>query len=157
MAVRNSFKLGPLSLVRMFGKHKLAFALVWVVTTGAAVVVVMRLPAIYRADTIIMIQTQRIPEKFVASTVNTALQDRLATLSQQILSYNRLLAIIQKYDLYHDERQTRPQEDIIEMMRADIGTEVVENWMSKASRGDSHPSRNTISTTTSARRAPRKT
>ena len=140
MAVRNSFKLGPLSLVRMFWKHKLAFALVWVVTTGAAVVVVMRLPAIYRADTVIMIQTQRIPEKFVASTVNTALQDRLATLSQQILSYNRLLAIIQKYDLYHNERQTRPQEDIIEMMRADIGTEVVENWMSKASRGDSHPS-----------------
>jgi len=87
-----------------------------------------------------MIQTQRIPEKFVASTVNTALQDRLATLSQQILSYNRLLAIIQKYDLYHNERQTHSQEDIIEMMRADIGTEVVENWMSKASRGDSHPS-----------------
>jgi len=140
MAVRNSFKLGPLSLVRMFWKHKLAFALVWVVTTGAAVVVVMRLPAIYRADTVIMIQTQRIPEKFVASTVNTALQDRLATLSQQILSYNRLLAIIQKYDLYHNERQTHSQEDIIEMMRADIGTEVVENWMSKASRGDSHPS-----------------
>jgi uncharacterized protein involved in exopolysaccharide biosynthesis len=140
MAVRNSFKLGPLSLVRMFWKHKLAFALVWVVTTGAAVVVVMRLPAIFRAETIIMIQTQRIPEKFVASTVNTGLQDRLAALSQQILSYNRLLAIIQKYDLYHNERQTRPQEDIIEMMRADIGTEVVENWMSKASRGDSHPS-----------------
>ena len=140
MAVRNSFKLGPLSLVRMFWKHKLAFALVWVVTTGAAVVVVMRLPAIFRSETVIMIQTQRIPEKFVASTVNTALQDRLATLSQQILSYNRLLAIIQKYDLYHNERQTHSQEDIIEMMRADIGTEVVENWMSKASRGDSHPS-----------------
>lgn len=140
MAARNSFKLGPLSLVRMFWKHKLAFALVWVFTTGAAVVAVMRLPAIYRADTIIMIQTQRIPEKFVASTVNTVLQDRLAALSQQILSYNRLLAIIQKYDLYHDERRTRPQEDVIEMMRADIGTEVVENWMSKASRGDSHPS-----------------
>ena len=140
MAVRNSFKLGPLSLVRMFWKHKLAFALVWVVTTGAAVVVVMRLPAIYRADTVIMIQTQRIPEKFVASTVNTALQDRLATLSQQILSYNRLLGIIQKYDLYHDERQTHSQEDIIEMMREDIGTEVVENWMSKGSRSDSHPS-----------------
>ena len=139
MAARNSFKLGPLSLVRMFWKHKLAFALVWVVTTGAAVVVVMRLPAIFRADTIIMIQTQRIPEKFVASTVNTALQDRLATLSQQILSYNRLLAIIRKYDLYHDQVQTHPQEDIIEMMRADIGTEVVENWMSKA-RADSHPS-----------------
>ena len=141
MAVRNSFKLGPLSLVRMFWKHKLAFALVWVVITLAAVVVVMRLPPIFRADTIIMIQTQRIPEKFVASTVNTALQDRLATLSQQILSYNRLLAIIQKYDLYHDQRQTHSQEDIIEMMRADIGTEVVENWMSKgSSRGDSHPS-----------------
>jgi polysaccharide chain length determinant protein (PEP-CTERM system associated) len=140
MAVRNSFKLGPLSLVRMFWKHKLAFALVWVVTTGAAVVVVMRLPAIFRSETVIMIQTQRIPEKFVASTVNTALQDRLATLSQQILSYNRLLGIIQKYDLYHDERQTHSQEDIIEMMREDIGTEVVENWMSKGSRSDSHPS-----------------
>jgi len=140
MAVRTNFKLGPLSLVRMFWKHKVAFALVWVVITGAAAVVVMRLPAIYRSETVIMIQTQRIPEKFVASTVNTALQDRLATLSQQILSYNRLLAIIQKYDLYHNERQTHSQEDIIEMMRGDIGTEVVENWMSKGSSGNSHPS-----------------
>jgi len=124
----------------MFWKHKLAFALVWAVTTLAAVAVVMKLPAIYQADTIIMIQNQKIPEKFVASTVNTALQDRLASLSQQILSYNRLLAIIQKYDLYHEERKTNAQEDIIEMMRADIGTGVVEDRMSKGSNSNSRPS-----------------
>jgi polysaccharide biosynthesis transport protein len=139
MAVRNNFRLGPLSVARMFWKRKILFLLIWIVASGIGVAVVLRLPTIYRADTVIMVESQRIPEKFVTSTVNADLRDRLSTLSQQILSYRRLLEIIEKYDLYHDERKTHVQEEIVEMMRGDIGTVVEENWMSK-SRADSRPS-----------------
>jgi polysaccharide biosynthesis transport protein len=139
MSAGKSFRIGPLSLARMFWKRRFSFLAVWLVFSAAATVIVLRLPAIYKADTTIMVESQRIPEKFVASTVNADLRDRLSTLSQQILGYRRLLELVEKYDLYHDARKNHAQEEIIEMMRADISTQVEDNWMSKA-RPDSRPS-----------------
>ena len=121
--------ISPLSLIRMLWKRKLHILAAAVGLSAATVAVVMLWPATYRAETLILVDQQKIPEKFVSATVNAELQDRLATLSQEILSQTRLQKIIQTLNLYEKERKTRTQEEILEMMAGDISVTAEKGWI----------------------------
>ncbi len=121
-------EFSPLSLLRMVWKHKLSIITIWVVLSLASLVVVFMLPAIYKAETLILVDSQKIPEKYVTSTVGTEVQDRLATISQQILSATRLQKVIQDFNLYEKERRKDAHEEIIEMMRKDINITIEKGW-----------------------------
>jgi polysaccharide biosynthesis transport protein len=110
----------PLSIARMLWKKRFLILLFWIAASVATLVIVYRLPAIYRADTLILVDSQKIPEKYVTSTVSSDLQDRLMTINQQILSSTRLQKIIDDFGLYAQEKKTLVQEEILEKMRTDI-------------------------------------
>jgi polysaccharide chain length determinant protein (PEP-CTERM system associated) len=120
--------LGPLSILRMLWKRKLVIILLWTLISGIAVVVAWRLPAVFSAEALILVDSQKIPEKYVSSTVSTDVQDRLATISQQILSSSRLKKIIDDFDLYKEQKKKDVQEEILDMMRKDISIKVDKGW-----------------------------
>ena len=109
----------PLSIARMLWKRKLAIGIVWCAVSIVTPLVVSRIPSIYKAEAVILVDSQKIPDRYVSSTVVTDAQDRLATISQQILSSGRLQKVIEDLDLYHKERQTHYMEEILAMMRLD--------------------------------------
>lgn len=81
---------------------------------------VQQLPNVYRSDTLILVVPQRVPESYVKSTVTSRIEDRLQTISQQILSRTRLEQIIQDFNLYPERRQRQElMEDIVSKMRTD--------------------------------------
>jgi len=124
----------PLSIMRMLWKQKLMVLAVWLLLAAAAVVGVLAMPAVYRAETLILVDSQKIPERFVSTTVSADLRERLASLSQQILSSSHLWKIIETFDLYSDERRRGlPVEDVLEKMRQDISIRVEKGWT------DQHP------------------
>ena len=123
-----SVGLHPLSIVRMLWKQSGFIILAWVVLSIAGIVIVHRLPPVYRAESLVLVESQKIPESLVASTVNAELQDRLATISQQILSGTRLQKIIDKFNLYAGDKKSKTQEEIIERMRADIKIKLERGW-----------------------------
>lgn len=84
------------------------------------------LPDRYRSETLILVVPQRVPETYVKQTVTARIEDRLHSISQQILSRTRLERIIQEFDLYAESRRTGIMEDIVERMRRDITVRVVE-------------------------------
>ena len=84
------------------------------VTTAA---VARRLPNRFRAEALILVVPQQIPESYVQPTVRVRLEDRLASFNQQILSRTRLEQIVREFDLYSSERKTHLMEDVIERMR----------------------------------------
>lgn len=93
---------------------------------ACVVVYVQWLPNRYQSDTLILVVPQRVPESYVRSTVTTRIEDRLHSISQQILSRTRLERVIQDFDLYADRRRRRDlMEDIVENMRKEIGVEIV--------------------------------
>src|SRR5437762_13505488 len=92
--------LHPLSIIRMIWKRRYQALLGTTVLGVAAVGAVWFWPPTYRAETLILVDSQKIPEKFVSPTVSAELQDRLATISQRILSNTRLAKVIQTYKLY---------------------------------------------------------
>jgi polysaccharide chain length determinant protein (PEP-CTERM system associated) len=93
----------------------------------AGAVWVTRLPDVFRSDTLILVVPQRVPESYVRATVTARIEDRLQTISQQILSRTRLEQIVQDFSLYaRDRAKGELMEDIVERMRTrDISIEIV--------------------------------
>jgi polysaccharide chain length determinant protein (PEP-CTERM system associated) len=118
----------PRSIVRAMVKHWVALILTWTALGTITAVIILKWPATYRAEALILVDSQKIPEKYVAPTVATDLQDRLATINQQIQSSDRLKKLIEAFDLYKDERKTHFQEEIIEKMRKDIQLTAEKGW-----------------------------
>jgi polysaccharide chain length determinant protein (PEP-CTERM system associated) len=112
--------VSPMSIARMIWKQKSIIVLIWTVVTIAAAVYVQRLPSIYSTSALIILDSQKIPERYVSATVNTDVQDRFATISQHILSSSHLKRIIDQFDLYREERKTRFPEEILGMLRREI-------------------------------------
>jgi len=96
-----------------------------VVSTAVMVAYSQSLPDRYRSEARILVLPQQVPESYVRSTITTTLQERLQSMSQQILSRTRLERIINEFGLYADERKYRITEDIVQQMRErDIKLEI---------------------------------
>jgi succinoglycan biosynthesis transport protein ExoP len=84
-------------------------------TVGVAVTSL--LPNVYRATTTILVDPQKIPERYVSSTVTSDPNSRMNTLSQQVLSASRLQEVIDKNNFYPELRKSRSKEEVLDMMR----------------------------------------
>jgi len=83
------------------------------------------MPSIYRSGTLILVQQPTVPSSIVAPNVNSNLQDRLDSITQQILSRTRLIHIIDKLNLYASERNRVSADELVDRMRKDIEIELV--------------------------------
>jgi polysaccharide chain length determinant protein (PEP-CTERM system associated) len=81
---------------------------------------VLLLPDRYKATTTILVDPQKVSEKYVSPTVNSDPGQRLSTITQQVLSSTRLQQIIDDMQLYPDLRGKISREELIELMRKDI-------------------------------------
>jgi polysaccharide chain length determinant protein (PEP-CTERM system associated) len=86
---------------------------------------VFKLPKIYEASTMILVQPQRVPEKMVASVVDSDIENRISTLSQQIMSRSNLERVIDQFKLFSDPKAANMlMEDKLESLRKRIQVEV---------------------------------
>src|SRR5277367_4208352 len=93
----------------------------WAVVWGASWV----LPPKYQSGTLILVEQPTMPKDYVTPNVNDDLQDRLQSITQQILSRTRLLHIIEQLDPYGGERKKQSPDQQVERMRKDIEIELV--------------------------------
>ena len=124
-----------LSIARTIWKRKFYIVSAWILLTAVTYIIVKQLPAVYVSESLILVDSQKIPEKFVSATVASDLEDRIAAIRQQILSSGELKKIISDFNLYQKERKTKFEEEILELMRQDASIELVP----VGSRKDSRP------------------
>ncbi len=86
----------------------------------ATLLLVFGLPSIYQSRSVVLIEAQEIPQDLVRSLVTSYADQRMQMISQRVLTNTNLATIIQKYDLYQDERASDPLEIVLEKMREDI-------------------------------------
>lgn len=84
------------------------------------------LPSVYKSETTILIEQQKVPEEYVVANVTVDLQQRLEAMKQQILSRTRLQHIIEQYGLYGESYRKNPDEVIEQMRKKDIDAHAVE-------------------------------
>lgn len=97
------------------------FFLGWIVVWGASWV----LPSVYRSGTLILVEQPAVPEKLVASNIDIDIQRQLDSITEQILSRTRLLTIIDKLNLYGQDRKDKNPDELVDQMRKDIDIELV--------------------------------
>jgi len=83
------------------------------------------LPSTFRSGTLILVEQPTVPSQYVVPNVTDNLQDRLQSISQQILSRTRLLRIIESQKLYTSDRKRFTPDEVVERMRKDIEIELV--------------------------------
>ena len=95
-----------------------------VVALFGALVYSSTLPDRYQSDMLIAIVPQRVPDAFVRSTVTLRTEERLSAIETEVKSRTSLEQMIGEFDLYPEERRDRPMEDVVKIMREDIGIEL---------------------------------
>ncbi len=108
----------------MVRRHAKAGSLAALLVFVGAAVWIARLPNEYEAVTTILVNPQRVPDKYVSSTVTTDSNDRLNTLSQQVLSGSRLETIERQFNLYPKLRAKLGYEQVLDLMRRHIVIEL---------------------------------
>jgi succinoglycan biosynthesis transport protein ExoP len=93
----------------------------WAIVWGASWV----LPPKYQSSTLILVEQPTMPKDYVTPNVNDDLQERLQSITQQILSRTRLLHIIEQLNPYGDEHTKRSPDEQVDRMRKDIEIELV--------------------------------
>src|SRR5438309_8133304 len=87
--------------------------------------VVYRLPDIYESTTLIVVTTSTLPNTVVPTITEETLTRELTSISQVVTSRSSLQPLMEKYDLYKDERlRGEPMELLIDSMRKQIKVEV---------------------------------
>ena len=115
----------PKSIIDLVMKRRwivmIPFCLAMIVGIGLSV----KLPRIYEASTLILIQPQRVPENYVQSIVSTDTSERISTLSQQVLSRTNLEKLIGEFKLFHEiEYSNMYIEDKLKNLRQRISIDV---------------------------------
>jgi len=93
----------------------------WLIVFASAWVI----PPKYTSETVILVEQQKVPQQFVMPNVQVDLQERLQSITQQVLSRSRLLAIINNLHLYQGLFFSSPDDQIIQM-RKDIRIDLIQ-------------------------------
>jgi polysaccharide chain length determinant protein (PEP-CTERM system associated) len=112
----------------MLWKRKWLATTLWLVGSLLSIVVVRLLPSVYTAEAVVLVDSQKIPENFVSSTVSGDIAGRLALISQNIMTSTRLLDIINTFALYQNERKRLTQEELLRKMHEDISVDFEKSW-----------------------------
>ena len=101
------------------------FLFLAVPTFLTAAVTAVVLPPVYQSSARILVEEQQIPREYVQTTVTSYVEERLQTITQQIMSRSKLLDIIGRFNLYPDMRRSTTIEEVLEVMRKAINMKTV--------------------------------
>jgi succinoglycan biosynthesis transport protein ExoP len=93
----------------------------WAIVWGVSWV----LPQRYKSTTLILVEQPTMPKDYVTPNVNDDLQERMQSITQQILSRTRLLHIIDQLNLYAWSHSSPSPDQKVERMRKEIDIELV--------------------------------
>ncbi|MDH5698945.1 MAG: AAA family ATPase [Nitrospirota bacterium] len=75
---------------------------------------------IYRSETVILIEQQKIPEKYVPSVVGGSTAERMSTMTQLVLSRTNLQKVVDEFHLYPRAIKDKGYEEVVAGLRKNI-------------------------------------
>ena len=98
----------------------------WLLTIAAIVgvavgyLVALALPRRYTSQTLVLVEPPTVPDSYVRPVVTADLNQRLASMQEQILSRTRLQHIVQQLGLYKQDANRVPIEELVARLRNSI-------------------------------------
>jgi protein tyrosine kinase modulator len=97
---------------------------------AAMATVTLTLPGVYEAVATILVEHQDVPDGVATSGSPEAVQVRMDTIEQEILSRDRLSGLIREFDLYPDIRRKVSMEAAVDQLRKDIKLQIADGSLS---------------------------
>jgi len=98
---------------------------VFVVVLGIASALALLWPPTYRSMGTILIEQQEVPLDFVRSAVTSFADERVQVISQRVMTSSNLLGIIEKHNLYVDDREHMTRDQLVARMRDNVQLEMI--------------------------------
>jgi len=115
----------PAELLEVMSRRKLSLVVPAALVFLLGVAVALFWPPVYKSTATILIEEQEVPTDFVMTTVTSFAEQRIQQINQRIMSFSRLLEVIQQYGLYPELKESRTTEEIVEKMREDTALQPV--------------------------------
>ena len=109
--------LDPLHYVQLLKKRKYYALVPLVCVFGIGFAVAMLWPPTFLSEGKILVESQQIPIDLVRPTVTSPASERLATIEQRVMTRDNLLKIVDKYNLFADQRGRLSRTDMLDLMR----------------------------------------
>ncbi len=118
--------LRPAYYWELVKRRWLYFLIPFVLVASAGGAIVYLWPATYLSEGKILVQSQLIPTELVRPTVTSAAQERIQVIQQRTMTRDNILAIIDKFKLYPQQRTLMSVTDLVELMKKSTKIEPVE-------------------------------
>ena len=86
-----------------------------------AAAVALFLPNIFKSEAIILIEGKQVTDALVPTTVTSYADQRIQSISQQVMSRSKILDLVKKFNLYPEEKKKISTDALVEMVKDSIG------------------------------------
>jgi succinoglycan biosynthesis transport protein ExoP len=128
----------PLDLnqILAIAKRRFFYFLIPVVIAGSIVVAIaFLLPPRYESYATVLVESQQIPVEFVQSTVTSDPNQRITVIKQRVMTRTNLLRIVDKYNVFAEERKRLSVTKLIEEMQRLVSVDVITAENGQGRRG----------------------
>lgn len=122
---------GQTNYFRILARRKYWLIIPFLLTVLAGFAYLLTVPKTYEAETLILVQPQKVPQDYVRSIVSTDINSRLKTISQQVTSRTNLEKVIEESRLYSNPLSDLTIDEKVKLLRKNITIDV-----SKGTRGE---------------------
>jgi polysaccharide chain length determinant protein (PEP-CTERM system associated) len=117
-------KLTAVELLRLLRRRAWLLIVPPLVIVFPALIYSSTIKNTYESDMLISIDPQRVPDAFVRSTITLGTELRMDAIAVKVRSRTNLQSMIEEFDLYQEERQRMPMEDVVGLMNDSIKVEL---------------------------------
>ena len=110
--------LDPLYYYQILKKRKFYGLIPFICVFAIGFAIVMLWPPTYQSEGKILVESQQIPVDLVRPTVTATASERIATIQQRVMTRDNLLKIVDKYQMFADQRDKLSRTDLLDLMRA---------------------------------------
>jgi uncharacterized protein involved in exopolysaccharide biosynthesis len=109
--------LRPAYYWELLKRRALYFAIPFVLVASTGIGVALIWPPTYLSEGKILVQSQQIPTELVRPTVTNAAQERIQVIEQRTMTRENLMAIIDKFQLFPNQRNLMSVTQLVELMK----------------------------------------
>jgi protein tyrosine kinase modulator len=112
--------LDPSHYFEILKKRKFYILIPFILVAAIGSAVVMLWPPTYLSEGKILVESQQIPTDLVRPTVTATARERLQVIEQRVMIRDNVLAIMDKYQIFADRRDTLSRTELLDLMRENI-------------------------------------
>src|SRR3990170_7856247 len=107
-------------VIEIILRRKWFIIISFILSVVGTLVALILIPPVYKSTTLILVEPQKVPEAYVKPTITVDINDRVNTITQQVMSRTRLESIIKEFDLYRESKDKLTSDEVVDLMRGNI-------------------------------------